>query len=209
MNNRELLNIIEEMGKDGGPGIGEIAAKAGLNRSHLSTFINLKEEKQASPAMLRKLIKAYPGVFDEPYKTNILEVSQNGTDKQAIIVDYELFKQLIAEKEARRLDAEEKAKQVREDLNDAKEEKKELLNIIKENLTALLLSSTKNQELLIKIWDEQTSDDLVMMNNDDKAAGDPIGTSAGKADRNLLKLASARKEEQQKTGKGKSAKAGK
>lgn len=198
------------MGKNGGPTIGEIAANAGLNRSYLSSFINQAESKPVTKVMLRKLRNAYPAYFAETNKSNDQHATKDSnTDNQAIIIDHSLFLQLIAEKEARRLDAEEKAKQAREDLMDAKEEKKELLAIIKENLTALQISSAKNQEYLIKIWDEQTSDDLVMMNNDDLAAGNPEGTSAGISGMYQAKLATARKGVPRKSGTGKQQKAGK
>lgn len=210
MTNGELLNIIEQMGKNGGPTIGEIAANAGLNRSYLSTFINLDKSKPVTKVMLRKLRNAYPAYFGETNKSNDqFAIKDSNTDNQAIIIDHSLFLQLIAEKEARRLDAEEKAKQAREDLMDAKEEKKELLAIIKENLTALQISSAKNQEYLVKIYDEQTSDDLVMMDNQDVLVKNPKGTSAEKSGKYQVKLATARKEAQQSSGKGRRMKAGK
>lgn len=181
MTNRQLLNIIEEMGKNGGPKIGEIAAKAGLNRSHLSTFINLEEEKQVTNAMLRKLKKAYPKQFPETNKSNDGAANVLGVDKQTIVIDHTLFLQLIAEKEARRLDAEEKAKQAREDLNEVKEEKKELMGIIKENLTALLISSNAARQDLAKILLVNRVDDGKIMDNQDIAAGREVGSSAKEA----------------------------
>lgn len=148
-----------------------------------------------SPSSLSNVLAKNQNISPEAWDNfkkhfRISEVAENG---KATVLDSNLYERLVAAEEDRRKKAEETAERY--------------LKIIEQNLTALLLSSSKNQELLLKIWDEQTSDDLVMMDNQDEAAKNPKGTSSGKSDSYQIKLATARKEAQQKTGKGKHVKA--
>jgi hypothetical protein len=187
MNNRELLNIIEEMGLNGGPKIGEIAAKAGLNRSHLSTFINLRQEKQVSPAMLRKLIKAYPKHFPETNKNNTDNsggVASSPTEKQAILINNDLFKQIIAEKEARRQEAIELAKKMEAHYNDARADRVELVadknklySVLESMQKTIDVSLAKANQYLGAIVRVMKADDAVTHDSLDRLEGHPEGTN--------------------------------
>jgi hypothetical protein len=183
----ELKELVRNIKYVTGKTLEVIAEEIGYSRSYLTDQIN----KGANHKLKEILLNQYPLKSEQ----NVSREMNKTLDSQNGITKDELYERLLAEKEISRKRAEEK--------EDA------LLAIIKDNLTALQLSSAKNQELLIKIWDEQTSDDLVIMGNQDEAAGNPEGTSAGKSDRNLLKLATERKRVQRKSETGKHEKAGK
>lgn len=178
---------------------GELADLLSVDRANLYKWE--KGHKPTDPEDYIKLERWLKGELENVLNNNSLKPSIV-TEGGDIAQPTNLYERLIAAEEARRKEVEDR--RIR-----AEKQADEYLQIIKDNLTALLLSSSKSQELLLKIWDEQTSDDLVMMDNQDEAAKNPKGTSAGKADRNLIKLATARKEAQQKSGTGKPVKAGK
>lgn len=176
----------------------EIAVKLGEKRSTYAEW----ERNTIPKADILQRISELTGVgLDElldgrtknvPQRT-ISGDDQKETDVQPVIQKIDLYERLVAAEGDRRKKAEETAERY--------------LKIIEDNLTALLLSSAKNQEYLVKIYDEQTSDDLVMMNNQDSTAGNPEGTSAGKSGILQVKLATERKGVPQKTEKDTSAKA--
>lgn len=82
--------------------------------------------------------------------------------------------EVIAEKEARRLDAERRA-----DL--AEKEKERLLTIIERNLTALLSNSNTTLDRLSLVETIIRSDDTVIMDNQDRLSGNEVGKSSTEA----------------------------
>lgn len=69
MTNRDLKNIIELIQKGEGIDLSTIAAKAGIDRSYLSKFINSKKEKPATDSYTGKIAKHYPSYFIKQHKT--------------------------------------------------------------------------------------------------------------------------------------------
>lgn len=167
--------------------VAAIALATGESKGNVSRYLNKKLEP--SEPFLIKFYESFKIVPREIYEGRKPDIIMEGADLP------NLYERLIEEKERGRLRAEKQAD--------------EYMQIIKDNLTALLLNSAKSQELLIKIWDEQTSDDLVMMNNQDVDSGKPAGTSA-EISGNLQKaLVTERKKVPQKSETGKREKAGK
>lgn len=68
MNNRELQRIIKEIQKTEGEKIANIALKAEVNRSYLSSLINDKATVEVEPAFFGKIAKAYPVYFKNQQK---------------------------------------------------------------------------------------------------------------------------------------------
>lgn len=68
MNTKELKQIIKAVEKGEGVKIANIAAKAKVNRSYLSTLINGEEVKAVEESFLGKIAKAYPEYFDNQQK---------------------------------------------------------------------------------------------------------------------------------------------
>lgn len=76
----ELRLIVDKIAKDKGVSLTEIATAANLNRTHLSTVVNGKDDKQVTNAMIRKLSNEFPGYFkaaDKSDRSNRSEMSGN------------------------------------------------------------------------------------------------------------------------------------
>jgi hypothetical protein len=141
MTNRELLNIIEKIKKNGNVTLQDIAISIGKDRSYLSKLINSEEEKVITKALLRDFREVYPAYFPESHKSNTA-INHNGTPLPGAITiaDYKSeIEKRIAEIEARRRDAEAM-------YQDAKAEKERLLTVIETNLNAILASLGENRE---------------------------------------------------------------
>lgn len=85
------------------------------------------------------------------------------------------YERLIEQIEARRLEAKEWAER-------AEAEKKELLSIIKDNLTALLSNSAEVKGNMADAIIEMQSEHRAIMDTLDKIAKQPVGTTVGRAD---------------------------
>lgn len=69
MDNWQLKDIIEEIQKGEGMDLTEIANKAEIDRSYLSSFINSKKKKPATDAYVGKISKHFPAYFKKQHKT--------------------------------------------------------------------------------------------------------------------------------------------
>jgi hypothetical protein len=82
MTNRQIKNIILGLQMGSKLTLNDICDKAGIGRSNFSVFLNLKEEKEATPNMMAKLEHAYPGLF-KPNKPNVSDRSITGESATA------------------------------------------------------------------------------------------------------------------------------
>lgn len=73
----ELIVVIDAIKEKTGLTLQEIADKCDISRSHLSTILNSKEEKEVSDTYMRKLRTKFP-VFFLPTKTNKSNNKANG-----------------------------------------------------------------------------------------------------------------------------------
>src|SRR6187401_3290742 len=80
--------------------VAAIAKATEESKGNVSRYLSRKLEPS------EPFLKRFYDSFKIVPRNALPQEAQNGTDKQAVIIDYDLFKQLIAEKEARRLDAE-------------------------------------------------------------------------------------------------------
>lgn len=69
MNYQELKDIIEQIQKGEGIDLTEIANKAEVDRSYLSSFIHGKKRKTATAAYIGKISKHFPAYFNKQQKT--------------------------------------------------------------------------------------------------------------------------------------------
>lgn len=81
------------------------------------------------------------------------------------------YERIIEEKEARRIEAKERAER-------AEKDKDRLLSIIENNLTALLTNSNTTLERISLVETIVRSDDTVIMDNQDRQNGNEVGKSA-------------------------------
>lgn len=70
MTNHELRNIINQIRKQEKVKLGEIAARAGKDRSNLSSLINLKTTKEVTKTMEDDLRMAFPDYFKTDNKNH-------------------------------------------------------------------------------------------------------------------------------------------
>lgn len=77
MTNWVLKNIIELIQKGEGIDLTEIAAKAEINRSYLSKFINSKKEKPVTDSYVGKISKHFPTYFKQHKTTGKFEKSED------------------------------------------------------------------------------------------------------------------------------------
>lgn len=84
------------------------------------------------------------------------------------------YERILEEKEARRLEAKERAER-------AEKENDRLLSIIEKNLTALLTNSNVTLERISLVETIVRSDDTVIMNNQDRLSGNEVGKSSTEA----------------------------
>jgi transcriptional regulator with XRE-family HTH domain len=177
MDNIQLRYIIKEIQQKEGVGLAEIAAKAGLDRSYLSSFIHSKVKKLVTEKLLGKLGKAFPIYFNGEQQNTTEPTNHDGTPLSGSITvnDYKAeIEKRIAEIEARRRDAEAM-------YEDAKEDKKRLLNIIDANLTQLLTNSNKHLAYLEKILLVDRADHETIMDSQDRIEHQPVGSNARRA----------------------------
>lgn len=133
----------------------------------------------------RKLEEWLNDNLDKVQNSDFLNVSD--TNEAAYLAGrLDTKEEVIAEKEARRIDAERRA-----DL--AEKEKDRLLSIIEKNLTALLTNSNITLDRLSLVETIVRSDDTVIMNNQDRQSGNEIGTSAKEAGNRQLAADKMRK----------------
>lgn len=179
MNNRELKDIIEEIEEKEPLTLQEIAARAKVNRSHLSTLKNMEEIKDVSDRLVAKIKKQFPTYFsDKP--TN--------QQKQQSKSDHIYIEKLIAEKEARRLDAMALAEKMEAHYKDmvaalerAQNTINEVLKPIKENITTIKTNSETIQADLEQVARMVRADDLTTMDALDRLEGREAGTSSTEA----------------------------
>lgn len=109
--------------------------------------------------------------------------NHNGTLSGSITIhDYRSeIEKKIAEIEARRLEAVARAEEIKEMYLDTKEEKRELLRIISENLTALLANSNKHLAYLEKILLVDRVDHETTMDSLDRLEHQPVGSNSKRA----------------------------
>jgi transcriptional regulator with XRE-family HTH domain len=69
MHYQTLKDIIEQIQKGEGIDLTEIAKKAHIDRSYLSSFIHGKKKKAATAAYIGKISKQFPAYFDKQQKT--------------------------------------------------------------------------------------------------------------------------------------------
>lgn len=69
MHYQKLKDIIEQIQKGEGIDLTEIAKKAGVDRSYLSSFIHGKKKKEATDVFIGKISKHFPAYFDKQQKT--------------------------------------------------------------------------------------------------------------------------------------------
>lgn len=178
MNNKELRDIIESIkGKDH-VDIKDIAEKSGVNRSYLSTFINLQEQKSISKGLYKKLAQAYPEYFQKnehksESKQTHSSTNQDGNSKFADL--------LLAEKEARRLDAERH-------INLIREEKDKLYAIIDKLQSSLETQLTNLNLVTQSILLSQRAEHNVMLEAFDRLEKSKPGTLSRQADKKELEL---------------------
>ena len=98
MTNHELLDIIEEIKESERTDLKGIAKKCGVDRSYLSTLVNLEEVKGLRPALLRKFGKAYPSFFGITKKPNRPNTVRRGDSAEVVDIlreDRLLFADII------------------------------------------------------------------------------------------------------------------
>ncbi len=179
MNNRELKDIIEQIEENEPMLLQEIAVKANINRSHLSTLMNTEEVKNVSDRLVAKVKKQFPAYF-QGKPTN----QQNQQSKSNIAY----VERLIAEKEARRLDAMALADKMEahyKDMVAALERAQNTINDglkpIKEKTDIIETNSRSIQAHLRQIGNMTRADDLQTMDSLDRIEGREVGTSSTEA----------------------------
>jgi len=76
MNSKQLKNIIEQIQKNEGIKLANIAKTASINRSYLSTLINDEEIKEVEDAYIGKISKHYPAYFNQQKQTDKNKLDQ-------------------------------------------------------------------------------------------------------------------------------------
>lgn len=179
MNNRELKYIIEEIEEKEPLTLQEIAAKAKVNRSHLSTLKNMEEVKDVSDRLVAKIKKQFPAYFS---------TKPTNQQNQQTIPDHIYVEKYIAEKEARRIEAMALADKMEAHYKDmvaalerAQLTINEVLKPIKEKTEEILINSNTTLDRLSLVETIIRSDDTVIMNNQDRQIGYEVGKSAKEA----------------------------
>lgn len=90
MNNHQLKNIIEEIEVNEDLTFQDIAAKAKLDRSNLSTLLNKEEVKPITPKMLSKIKKQFPAYFKTEEK---IQQKQQETTSDPLVYALNVIKE--------------------------------------------------------------------------------------------------------------------
>jgi chromosome segregation ATPase len=159
MNNRELLDIIEEIKKKQKCFFNDIADEADIDRSYLSKFVNAKSEKTVTPQMLRKFKKAFPVYFENIKTTETTKKKLRNDTLLAIKIESK--EELLAEKEkriqqieARRQEAEATAQYLKEQLAKAQTDKDRLFDALAKAQDVLIKNTEKIETNLTQTRDQ-------------------------------------------------------
>jgi hypothetical protein len=171
--------------------VAAISKATGYSKGNVSEWINKVKEPSEN------FINKFYAVFYENSIGNSGAAQSNGTLTGSITVDdykSEIEKR-IAEIEARRRDAEAM-------YQDAKEEKKRLLNIIDANLTQLQINSKSTIAYLEKILLVDRADHETQMDSLDRIEHQPVGSNAKRAGKRELDEEARRRKRDKKNPSG-------